>query len=45
MLPKISVIIVNWNGERLLIDLFNSLKEQRFQDFEVIIVDNGSSSM
>jgi GT2 family glycosyltransferase len=40
---KVSVIIVNYNGSRFLIDLFNSLRNQTFKDFEVIFIDNNST--
>ncbi len=40
---SVSVIIVNWNGKRFLQDCFISLEKQVFQDFETILVDNGSS--
>lgn len=40
---RISVIILNWNGKPLLPDCLSSLKAQTFQEFEVILVDNGSS--
>lgn len=39
----ISVIIVNLNGSEYLPDCLNSLSVQTFRDFEVIIVDNGST--
>lgn len=39
----VSVIIVNWNGKQYLSDCLDSLKEQSCNDFETIIVDNGSS--
>lgn len=38
-----SVIIPNWNGKNLLKKCLISLKEQTLKDFEIIIVDNGSS--
>jgi GT2 family glycosyltransferase len=41
--PVLSVIIPNWNGKRFLVDCIDSLKAQTFQDFEVILVDNGST--
>jgi GT2 family glycosyltransferase len=41
--PKISIIIVNWNGLALLDECLKSLTTQSFQDFEIILVDNGSS--
>lgn len=42
MAPAISIIIVNFNGSRLLKDCFDSLRAQTYRDFEVIFVDNGS---
>ncbi len=41
--PTVSVIIVNWNGERWLPNCLNALRAQTFRDFETIIVDNASS--
>ena len=41
--PAITVIIVNFNGERYITDCLVSLSVQTFRDFEVIVVDNGSS--
>ena len=41
--PSISVIICNWNGRHLLEECLESLKKQSFRDFEVIVVDNGST--
>ncbi|MBM2827044.1 MAG: hypothetical protein HW403_1108 [Dehalococcoidia bacterium] len=40
--PIASVIIPNWNGEKLLPDCLDSLRRQTFKDFEVIVVDNAS---
>ncbi|MBI2334905.1 glycosyltransferase family 2 protein [Candidatus Daviesbacteria bacterium] len=40
---KASVIIPNWNGESLLQDCLKSLERQSFKDFEIILVDNGST--
>lgn len=37
-----SVIIPNWNGESFLKTCLDSLQKQTFQDFEIILVDNGS---
>jgi len=42
-LTKASVIIANWNGRRLLGECLEALKRQTFRDFEVIVVDNGST--
>ncbi len=40
---RVSVIIPNWNGWELLRPCLDSLQEQVCRDFEVIVVDNGSS--
>ncbi len=40
---KVSVIIPNWNGNELLKDCLRSLVGQSFKDFEIILVDNGST--
>lgn len=39
----VSVIIPNWNGEELLDDCLKSLKWQTYKEFEIILVDNGST--
>jgi len=41
--PRISVIIPHWNGRHHLDDCLGSLRRQTFTDFEVILVDNGST--
>jgi len=38
-----SIIIPNWNGMRWLPGCLDALKNQTVQDFEIIVVDNGSS--
>jgi hypothetical protein len=38
----ISIIIVNYNGEKWLKKLFDSLTMQTYQNFEIIFVDNAS---
>ncbi|HEY5974720.1 MAG TPA: glycosyltransferase family 2 protein [Geobacteraceae bacterium] len=40
--PRVSVIIVNWNGREHLPICLDSLARQTFHDFETILVDNGS---
>jgi GT2 family glycosyltransferase len=39
----VSIIILNWNGRHFLDDCLLSLKKQTYDNFEVIIVDNGST--
>lgn len=43
-MPEISVIIVVWNNSEHLSRCLICLDKQTFQNFEIIIVDNGSSS-
>jgi GT2 family glycosyltransferase len=40
---KASVIILNWNGKHLLDECLESVLSQQYQDYEIIIVDNGST--
>ncbi len=39
---RVSILIINWNGLEHLETCLESLKAQSFQDFEVVMVDNGS---
>lgn len=41
--PAVSVVIPSWNGRVYLEECLPSLRAQTFHDFEVIVVDNGSS--
>ena len=41
--PKVSIIIVNYNGEKFLMGLLKSLKKIRYPNYEIIIVDNAST--
>jgi hypothetical protein len=41
--PKISVVIVNYNGIAYLEPCLSSIEKQTYPSFEVILVDNGSS--
>lgn len=43
MKPKVSIIVVNFNGEKWLSNFVASLKKQTYKDFEFIFVDNNSS--
>lgn len=40
---KATVIIPNWNGRELLPDCLSSLKRQSFKNFNILVVDNGST--
>lgn len=39
----ISAIVLNWNGKRFLKECFDSLLDQTVRDYELIMVDNGST--
>ncbi len=39
----ISVIILNWNGEKYIFDCIHSVVNQTYKDIEIIIVDNNST--
>ena len=41
--PDVSVIIVNWNGSRLLGRCLSALRIQTHPSYQVVLVDNGSS--
>ena len=41
-MPTASIIIPHWNGKQHLDDCLNSLRQQTFSNFEVLLVDNGS---
>src|SRR5687768_14686293 len=40
--PLVSVLLVTYKGVQYAEDLARSLREQTFQDFEVVLVDNAS---
>jgi len=37
------VVVPNWNGQRFLDTCLSSLRHQIYRDFEIVLVDNGSS--
>lgn len=40
--PRVSIIILNWNGLKDTIECLDSLKEITYPNYEVIVVDNAS---
>lgn len=40
--PRVSVIILNWNGLKNTIGCLESLKKIKYPNYEIIVVDNGS---
>jgi len=41
--PRVAVVVVNYNSGSCLARCLAALASQRFRDFTVIVVDNGSS--
>lgn len=41
--PRVAIIIPNWNTRAWLAGCLEALRGQSYQDFEVVLVDNGSS--
>lgn len=41
--PQISIILLNFNGKKYLKRCLDSIENQTFKNFEVIIIDNGST--
>ena len=42
-MPNVSIVISTWNSGDVLPQCLDSLVKQTYKDFEVIIIDNGSS--
>lgn len=42
-MSKFSINLITWNGERYIEDCLYSVLKQTFQDFSLIIIDNGST--
>ena len=43
MPPKVSIIVLNWNGWRDTLECLASLQRLDYSNYEVIVVDNGST--
>jgi hypothetical protein len=45
VLPTVSVVVVNWNGEALLPACLSSLQQQRYPEerYRIVVVDNASA--
>ena len=41
--PKVSIIVLNWNGKEDTLKCLESVLQINYPNFELIIVDNGSS--
>ncbi len=42
-MPKVSILILNFNGKRLLCECLSSLSQNSYPNAEVIVIDNGST--
>src|SRR3990172_4830039 len=42
-IPKVSIVILNWNGLKDTLACLESLKAVDYPSFEIILVDNGST--
>lgn len=42
-LPKVSIVILNWNGKRDTIECLKSLKQITYPKYDILVVDNGST--
>ncbi len=43
MSPKVSIIVLNWNGRQDTIECINSLKAITYSNYTIVLVDNGST--
>ena len=41
-LPKVAVIILNWNGKEDTLECLTSVKKLDYSNYEIVLVDNGS---
>ena len=41
--PSVTVIVLNWNGKDLTIECLESLKQANYSNFNILVVDNGST--
>lgn len=43
MTPKVSIIILNWNGWRNIIECLESVRLLAYPNYRIVVIDNGSS--
>lgn len=43
MLPKVFIVILNWNGQKDTLACLNSLKNLDYSNFKIILIDNAST--
>lgn len=42
-LPKVTIIILNWNGKEYTIECLESLKHITYPNYKILMIDNGST--
>ncbi len=42
-MPKVSVIVASYNGERFVAETIKSILDQTFRDLELVVIDDGST--
>ena len=42
-LPLVTILIITWNRKNDILETIRSIHEQSYQNFEIVIVDNGST--
>jgi hypothetical protein len=42
-MPRVSVLVINYNGKRYLKECFESLKDQTYVGYDAYMIDNGST--
>lgn len=42
-LPKVAILILNWNDKRNTLEALESVRQLQYVDFEIFLVDNGST--
>ena len=40
--PLVCIVIVNWNGEKIIGDCLDSLKKTSYKNLKMVVIDNGS---
>ena len=43
MNPLVYIIILNWNGKDLTLDCLKSLSKIQYDNFKILVIDNGST--
>lgn len=41
--PRVSVVVLNWNGKNDTLECINSLSKLSYDNYEIVLVDNGST--